>query len=207
MKTLRTIIDFICISQSVTSIAQEEKTSKFELFAYGGIGYTQVENENQPDYDLNVNTGELLLNYKPWNRLGFATGIGYSELSGNGFNALGNFYHKRSLIKIPLLVTINHDISENLFVKTNLGVYTQIIVDDSFEYLGGTSKDVYNGLNFGAQVNFAIGFKIDTRYSIGLNLSSQSDFSSFETVDDAPFTDEQKLKNLSSLGIFMVIGL
>ncbi|MDQ7918145.1 hypothetical protein RBU60_11200 [Mesonia sp. MT50] len=93
MKKLNFILAGILLfSISFVQAQEENQTSKFSIYAYGGIGYTQVKNDNEPDYDLNVNTGEVLLNYKAWDKIGLATGIGYSVLSGSGFNSNGNFY-------------------------------------------------------------------------------------------------------------------
>ena len=63
---------------------------------------------------MNSNSGDILLNYRINQKFGVATGIGIAELSGNGFNSLGNFYHEREILKIPLLATLDYKISEKI---------------------------------------------------------------------------------------------
>ena len=197
----------VLFSLSKIQAQNENKISKFDIYAYGGIGYTQVKNDNEPDYDLNVNTGEIILNYKAWEKIGLATGIGYSVLSGNGFNSNGNFYQKRNLIKIPLLLTINSNISENLIFTGNFGLYGQTIVKDEFQYNDKTETDVYEGINFGAQLGFGIGYQLDERLGFGINFNGQSDFNSFETNNNSTLNDKQRHKNFTSIGIFARIKL
>ncbi len=123
--------------------AQDAKESKFNIMAYGGIGYGIVENDNEPNYNLNSNNGEILLNYNINQKIGIATGIGLNELSGNGFNSIGNLYHERTVLKVPLLVTLSSNFSDNFSVFANLGVYGQNIISDEYRYLNNTQKDVF----------------------------------------------------------------
>ncbi|TYC09704.1 PorT family protein [Bizionia gelidisalsuginis] len=207
MKTSTLLLTLGFILNVVVLQAQETNTSKFNIVAYGGIGYTKVINDDAPNYDLNVNTGDLLLSYNAWKTIGIATGLGYSELSGNGFNTNGNFYQERTVIKIPLLLTLNKDITEHLIVTGNFGFYGQTIVKDEFQYIDSIEKDVYEGFNFGMQLGLGIGYRFDERLGFGVHLNSQSDFSSFETSNNATFKNEQKHKNLTSIGIFATLKL
>lgn len=207
MKTSTLLLTLGLILNVVVLQAQETNTSKFNIVAYGGIGYTKVINDDAPNYDLNVNTGDLLLSYNAWQTIGIATGLGYSELSGNGFNTNGNFYQERTVIKIPLLLTLNKDITEHLIMTGNFGFYGQTIVKDEFQYIDSIEKDVYEGFNFGMQLGLGIGYKFDERLGFGVHFNSQSDFSSFETSNNATFKNEQKHKNLTSIGIFATIKL
>ncbi|WP_333696518.1 hypothetical protein [Flavobacterium sp.] len=86
-----------------------------------GFGYGIVENENQPDYNLNSINAEVLFNYSISKKIGVASGIEINELSGQGFNTFGNFYHERTLLKIPVLVTLNTNVSENISFFSNFG--------------------------------------------------------------------------------------
>ncbi len=125
--------------------AQEEKVSKFNIIAYGGISYGIVKNANEPNYNLNTNNAELLLNYKISQAFGVATGIGFNELSGNGFNSVGNFYNERTLIKITLLLTMNSKMSENFTLFENFGFYGQNLIKDGYRYIDNTQIDIYEG--------------------------------------------------------------
>jgi hypothetical protein len=185
--------------------AQEEKVSKFDIIAYGGIGYGIVESDNEPNYNLNNNHGEILLNYNVDDTFGFATGIGLNELTGNGFNSIGSFYHQRTVIKIPLLVTFNSDFSDKFKVFASLGVYGNNIIKDEYRFLNNTKKEVFEGWTFGLQMGAGFIFELSDHFGLGINLSGQSDFSKLESNINSGFTDEQKIKNLNSFGfIFML---
>jgi long-subunit fatty acid transport protein len=187
--------------------AQEEKESKFNIIVYGGIGYGIVENDNEPNYNLNSNTLEILVNYNINKKFGIATGIGLNELSGNGFNSIGNFYHERTLLKIPLLFTTSSNVTENLRLFANFGFFGQNIINDEYRFLNETQKDVYNGWNFGAQFGFGFAFEMFDNYSIGINYNAQSDLSKFESNNNAGINDKQKFTNLNSVGILFMIDL
>lgn len=190
-------------SYSFIQAQQEEANLKFEIIAYGGIGYTKVKAHIQPSYDLNVNTGEILLNYKIWGKYGLATGIGFSEMSGSGFNKTGVFYSERNLLKIPLLFTLNQNLSDKLFITGNLGAYAQTITKDQLSYIDFGESDVYEGWNFGVQLGFGFGYNIDQKLGVGINFNAQADLSEFETSSGKSFDDNQKHKNLNSLGLFL----
>ena len=57
-------------------------------------------------------------------------------MTGNGFNSLGNFYHERTLLKIPLLATMNYNLSDKFRIVANLGLYGQNIVKDEYDVQG-----------------------------------------------------------------------
>lgn len=186
---------------------KEEETSKFNIIGYGGIGYGIVENNHQPNYNLNSNNGEILLNYKLNQKFGVATGIGFNELSGNGFNSAGNFYHERSLLKIPALVTLNAKIAKNIKIVGNLGFYTQTIIKDEYRFLNNTQKDIYEGWNFGAQIGLGFLYELFDNFYAGINLNSQSDFNKFKTAKNAVINDKQKIKSQNSIGIMFFVNL
>ena len=112
MKKANFILLLACFLTINLIQAQEEIESKFNIIAYGGIGYGIIENNNEPNYNLNSNGGDILLNYRINQKFGIATGIGLNELTGNGFNSIGNFYHDRTMLKIPLLATMDYDVSD-----------------------------------------------------------------------------------------------
>ena len=188
--------------------AQDEvKESKFNIIGYGGIGYGIVENDNEPNYNLNSNSGEILFNYNLNQKFGIATGIGINELSGNGFNSIGNFYHERSLLKIPLLFTLNSNLSDDFKIFANLGFFGQTIIKDEYQFINSTQKDIYEGWNFGAQIGLGFLYEIFDNYYAGINYIGQSDLSKFETNNNVGINDEQKMKNLNSVGIILIIEL
>jgi len=187
--------------------AQEPEFSKFNILGYGGIGYTKIQNDNEPNYNLNSNTGELLLNYNFNSRIGLATGVGFTELSGTGFNTLGNFYHERTLIKIPLLVTFNSNLSDRFKFFTNVGLYGHSIVEDDYQFLEGVQRDFYGGWNFGIQFGVGLMVEVYDGFSFGINFNGQSDFDKFKTNSDAPINDKQKIDNLNNFGLIFMFDL
>lgn len=196
---LLAISSFNCIQ------AQDTIQTKFNIITYGGIGYGNVENDNEPNYNLNSNTGEVLLNYNFNQKFGIATGIGINELSGNGFNSIGNFYHERTVLKVPLLFTAGSKVSENFRLFVNFGVFGQHIIKDDYGFLTTSQKDVYDGWNFGAQVGAGFLFEMFNNFSAGINYNGQSDFSKFKSNTNSGIDDKQKMNNLSSIGMIFMI--
>ena len=207
MKKPNYILLFICFLTISLIQAQEKKESKFNIIAYGGIGYAIVKNDNEPNYNLNSNSGDILLNYRINQKFGIASGVGLIELSGTGFNSLGNFYHERTMLKIPLLATMDYKISEKIKMIGNFGFYTQNITTDEYRFLNNSQKNVYEGWNFGTQLGLGFVFKMFDNFSAGINYSGQSDFSKFKTNNNLGINDKQKLKNLNSIGIILMIDL
>lgn len=213
MKKTKFTLLFICfltfVSQIQAQEKNEEKESKFNIIAYGGIGYVIVKNDDAPSYNLNTNSGDILLNYRINQKYGVATGIGITELSGNGFNSLGNFYHERTTLKIPLLVTLDYKISEKIKMIGNFGFYTQNIITDEYRFLNISQKDVYEGWNFGSQLGLGFVFKMFDNFSAGVNYSGQSDFnfSKFNSNNNSGINNKQNLKNMNSIGVVLMIDL
>ncbi len=186
--------------------SQEKKDSKFSFIGFGGTGNGIVKNDSEPNYNLNSNSGEFLINYKLNQKFGIATGIGFNELSGNGFNTIGNFYHERRLFKIPLLVTATSKVSENFIFFANFGFFTQNIIKDEYRFLNETQKGVYNGWNFGGQMGIGFLFQMFDNFSAGMNYNGQSDFSKFKLKNNG-FNDAQKMKNLNTVGVILIVKL
>jgi hypothetical protein len=183
---------------------QENEYSNVRMLIQGGIGNSIVENDNEVNYVLNTNNAEILLSYRFSNYFGVAAGIGFNELRGNGFNSLGNFYHERNYIKIPVLLTGDYDVSDKIKVLFTLGVYTQNIIKDEYSFVSNKVKNVYEGWNFGTQMSFGFLFEIFENYSFGLAYLGQSDFSKLETNHNAIITDKQKIVNLNSVGLTLL---
>jgi hypothetical protein len=192
---------------STASYSQDDidaSVSRFSLIGYGSIGYAKVENDNQANYDMNANSGELLLNYKFNNMYGVFTGIAFTDLSGSGFNEESIFYHERSVLKIPIGFSITNDLSYKLKTFFSIGAFAQNIISDDYRYLDTTVKDLYAGWNFGAQFSFGITHSFDDSFSLGFLFTGQSDFSKVETTDNASFNDQQKITNLNMLGLLFI---
>jgi hypothetical protein len=207
MKTANYILLIALILSLNLVQSQEEKESKFNIIANGGTGYGIIESDNEPSYNLNGSAVNILLNYKVNKIFGIATGIGLNALSGNGFNSIGNFYHERSLFKIPLLATLDYNVLEKFSVIANFGFYTQNIAEDEYRFLTNTQKNVYDGWNLGAQAGLGFLFELFNHFSVGVNYNVQSDFSNFKTTNNQGINDQQKLKVLSSTGIIFMVEL
>ncbi|WP_417197221.1 hypothetical protein [Bizionia sp.] len=185
----------------------ETKESIFIILASGGIGYGIMDNDNAPNYNMNSNTGDLLLNYRVHSKFGIATGVGFNQLSGNGFNAIGNFYHERYLIRIPLLLTFDKQVADKFSIIGHLGPYAQNVFKDEYSFNAAKIEDVYDGWNFGFQLGLGFVYQIEPHFGIGINYTGQSDFTKLETRNSAVFNDEQKLKNLNTFGLVLQFNL
>ena len=194
------------IAQDTLSVNTED-TSKFNLYLTTGIGYGKVENEEQPNYDLNANIGEIILNYNFAKDIGVGLGIGYVQLSGNGFNQNGNFYHERDLLKIPLVLTTKSKLSDKVNFYAHIGGFGQVILNEEYRYLNTTEEDVYKGWSFGIQGYLGFTYKMSKMMDIGINISTQSDLGKSETESAASLKDEQKVTTLNTIGLAFMFRL
>jgi len=186
-----------------SSNAQDDTDSfnKLDLTLTTGIGYGQVKNDNEPNYNLNANVGEALLTYNFNKNFGLSTGVGWLQLSGNGFNSSGNFYHERDYIKIPLLVRSTQRITDKLNLLLSAGFYGQTIINEEHRYLLSTEKDAYEGWSFGFQGAFGFEYEVSSNWTVGINIATQSDFNKLETKNNASFQDEQNIQTLNTIGL------
>ncbi len=208
--TLCTIISAFTFIGSIFGQETMEKNSRFSLVPYAGIGYVTVDNDKEVNYNLNVNQGTILVNYSfsEKDTYGISTGVGFTEMTGNGFSTNGNFFHERTHLRIPLLLTLNYPISDKFEIFTNLGGYAQTILKDDYQFIGANIEDVYEGWNFGFQFGIGLLYDLGNSWSIGIQVDAQSDFTDFETnsnlalVNETEITpDEQKFKDLSTIGL------
>ncbi|KAB8155182.1 outer membrane beta-barrel protein [Kordia sp. TARA_039_SRF] len=182
----------------------QDTTSKFSLITFGGVGYAIMDNENQPDYNLDASTADILLHYTIGNRWGIATGLGFNRLSGSGFDNTGNnFYHTRGTLKIPVLLSGNYNLSQRVRLVANIGLYAQTIIKDEFEFAGGTSVgEVYEGWGFGLQSGIGLSYNIDSKISLGIMINTQGDFNrgyDADTTVGPPVS--QRIKSINTVGL------
>ena len=210
MKNLKFTTVLFALLITVGTYGQEEesevKNSKISVIAYGGIGYGIVDNDREANYNLNSNSGDLVVNYRFSKYYGIATGLGLNQLSGNGFNTAGNFYHERDLIKIPVLLTLDKDVGNNFKLFGYFGPYAQTILNDEYTFVNAKVEDVYEGWNFGFQLGLSFLYQVSDCLSLGLNYSGQSDFTNFETDNNQLINDEQKMKNLNTVGLMFILN-
>ncbi len=207
MKILKYAILVISIWTNNLTNAQI-KHYDFNILAFGGIGFGVMENDNTPNYNMNSNSAELLLKYRITHKFGLATGIGMTELMGNGFNINGNFHHERKLLKIPLLAVFDYAISENISMIPNFGLYTQYIFEDKYRFLNDSYKNIYGNWNFGAQLGVGLAFELFTNFHFGFNYSLHYDLSKFSSnSNQLIINDKQKLNKANAIGIVLVMEL
>ncbi|EDP95024.1 hypothetical protein U8527_08345 [Kordia algicida OT-1] len=180
--------------------------SKFSFVTYGGIGYAVVDNDNQPKYNLNANTADFLINYRIGKRYGIATGIGFDRLSGNAFNAGGNFYHERGTLRIPVLLSVNYNIAEKVRLMANIGLYGKTVLKDEYSFVGGNVDDIYEGWNFGFQSGIGLAYNFYSKMSLGIMFSNQADFTRLDSDQNSGINDEQKIAGLNTVGLLFGIN-
>ena len=204
MKLKYAIIIVFSLIFNTQGIAQDDTTNdfnRFDLTLVTGIGYGKVENDNEPNYDLNANVGEAHITYNFSEAFGLSTGLGFLQLSGNGFNSNGNFYHERDPLKIPLMIRSNKNIGDKFSLTISAGFYGQTIINDEYRYLLTTEEDVFGGWTFGFQGYFGFGYEVSDNWTVGLNVSTQSDFNKFETENNVSLNDEQRITTLNTIGL------
>lgn len=146
--------------------------------------------------------GEVLLTYNFNSNFGISAGAGWLQLSGNGFNSNGNFYHERDLLKFPILVRSSQKLTDKIKLLLSAGFYGQTIINEEFRFLSTIEEDVYEGWTFGFQGFFGFEYDVSNNWSVGINVSTQSDFNKLKTENNASFQDEQSIQTLNTIGLF-----
>jgi|GEM_PF-1217953 len=204
---------FFCLSQNnksqslptASTALNIEGYSPLRLLVHGGIGFGKVKNNSNPNYNLNLDYFEFLINYRVNNLFGIATGVGLNDFSGNGFNALGNFYHEREELKLPLLATADYVINEKIRAIIGIGFYAKTNLTDDYRFLNTLEKDIYEDWSMGFQGNFSLVFKFSEILSFGLNLNTQTDFTDIEPTPGRVIDDKQRIENISALGVLLLV--
>ncbi|WP_196892848.1 outer membrane beta-barrel protein [Aureivirga marina] len=188
-------------AQDVQSIDNTEyKRKKFSITMTGGLGYATINPDNGRNYNLDANVGEILFNYNFMKNIGVSSGIGTYFLSGNGFDDNGNFYHERSLLKIPLNLSFTVELNKSFEVMARYGVYAQTIILDEYQYATTTLDDVYEGWNFGTNLGIDFIYKANEKMSVGLTYAGQSDFKKFDINSKYGTDQKQKIIGMNTLG-------
>jgi len=220
MKTLNSALVFVFLlsfnfltAQDHTNNADDDyykhqSDSRFSIVGFGGIGYATVDNDNQPNYNLDASTFDFLVNYRIGKHYGVATGIGINRLTGNGFSSTNqNFYHERGTLKVPLLLSVNYNLSEKVRLVANIGFYGQVILTDEYSFASETVEDLYEGWNFGFQSGIGLSYNVNKRVSFGVLFNSQGDFSKFDSDPNKGANDEQKITGINTVGLLFTIDL
>ncbi|WP_298521009.1 hypothetical protein [uncultured Kordia sp.] len=187
-----------------TTDENHQSSSRFSFMAYGGIGYAVVDSRWQPNYNLDANIGEFLVQYRIGKHYGISTGIGIVEMTGNGFYYThGPFYHERANFKIPLLFSVNYKVAPKVRLLANVGPYGQVIYRDEFIFFnGGHVDDIYSGWSIGLQFGVGMSYHISSKMSLGMMFSSQGDFNrlSIDTNKNI-FADPHRISRINTLGL------
>jgi opacity protein-like surface antigen len=186
-----------------------ESDSRFSFMTYAGIGYAVADGKWQPNYNLDANIGEFLVQYRIGKHYGISTGIGLIELTGNGFYYThGPFYHERASLKFPLLFSVNYKVVPKVRLLANVGPYGQIIYRDEFIFFnGGNVNDIYSGWSFGLQFGVGMSYHISSKMSLGVMFNSQGDFNRL-SIDTSKkiFADPQRISRINTLGLVFTIN-
>lgn len=206
IRKLHIALMFLFTLSLVFSQEEPQDHSKFSFSLNANSGQAKVENDNLPNYNLDVNTIELLLNYSFNNHIGIAIGIGYNDLTGNGFNNVGDFYHERQTLRFPVLLTTERHF-ERIVLQANVGLYGQVVIDDEYQYLFFRTDEVFNGWTFGFQGNINLMYQLTDRFALGVNLTTQSDFSKLDSGINEIVNDEQRITQQNTFGLVMNLKL
>lgn len=206
MGNLKTLLLIALLFSSIKIFSQEDNPSKFKMIFNYGFGLGKIENNVEPDYNINSNSIELLFSYNAFKYVGFTTGIGYNKLSGNGFNMNGNFFHQQSAITIPLLYTLKSNLPNNSIMVFSTGICALNVFNDDYIYLNNTQKDIYKDWSYGFQVGLSLYHNISQTLSIGIAYNSLSDFSAIASKNQQ-VVNQQKIANINSVGISILHNL
>lgn len=210
MKKLLLIILITLLSVSIYAQENESETEsdnsfrRLRLSLSPGIGFTTVNNDSAPDYNLNVGFADFLIQYSLTETLGVSSGISIHNLTGNGFNENGNFYKSRSDIKIPILISGGYKVAEKITTTVDFGLFARSIISDEEQYLDFTIEDVYEGWGFGFQTSFSFLFDVSETLTVGINYNSLIDFEDFESNTN---NQTQRLESFNTFGVVVMYSL
>mgnify|MGYP003670046150 CR=1 FL=1 len=139
MKRANIILVFYFILVSLSIQAQVEKETKFNISVFGGIGYGIVENDFDPDYNLNSNQGEIHINYsinrkfgivdiveedvyKGWT-FGGQLGIGLVYQINDNFSCGFQYYGQSDFSKLELNNTQNVTKKQRINNLNSIGLF------------------------------------------------------------------------------------
>src|SRR5699024_10291932 len=142
--------------------------------AYGGLGFGTVNNSKAPEYDVNLITGQLLINYKFNPYFGLSSGLSLLQVSGNGFSKKGAFYHSRKTIAIPVLFTMAYPLDSHVVLMGHLGVNATKPISGSYSYLKGTQSNVYTDWGLGSDVAVGLAYRFSEGFSLGIRFQTQA---------------------------------
>lgn len=198
---MRIVLAILAIAISTCALAQEKTDyHKFNIFFSGGLGFGKVKCKDEPNYNLNTNNAQLLLNYKFSRIYGIATGISYAKMSGNGFNSMGSFHNERSSVKIPLLFTLGAVFNSKYSLDFHFGPYAQSAKTDEFTYIDFRQKDVYTNWNYGMHIGLHFMYRIDEHISFGVHYLGMSDLTTIEASGGLANPDKQLTEKQNSVG-------
>lgn len=214
MKKLLLIILITLLSVSIYAQENENESEtesdnsfrRLRLSLSPGIGFTTVNNDSTPDYNLNVGFADFLIKYRLTETLGVSSGISIHNLTGNGFNENGNFYKSRSDIKIPILFSGGYKVAEKITTTVDFGLFARSIISDDEQYLNFTLEDVYEGWGFGFQTSFTFMFDVSDILSVGINYNSLLDFNDFESAIEGS-NQTQRLTSFNTFGVVVMYSL
>lgn len=212
MKYIFLCFSLLCLSylSAQEADSEEKETDTFrpvKISLTSGIGFARIENEFDPDYDLNVGFVDFLINYKFTETAGISTGLSVHSMTGNGFNQIGDFYKSRSDLKIPLLFSVNYPVSDKINTSVDMGFYARSILSDEERYLNGVIEDVYMGWGLGFQTSFSFLFDVSEFLSLGINYNSLIDFNDFETNNITIADQKQRLGSFNTFGVIVMYSL
>jgi len=163
MKKALICLIFLHLISNISLQAQEKEGLKISAMGFYGLGFGIIENTNAPNYDFRATNLDVIIDFDFGKILGFATGIGFSDLAGDGFNSSGNFFHKRSILKIPLLMSLTYPITKEFDFYANGGFFYEHIMDDEWQYVSNTEKDLYEGSSIGAEIGAGLLIKLPNK--------------------------------------------
>lgn len=81
----------------------------FKIFVQSGFGNATMDQGNSRNYNIDTRHSTINFGYNFWKGVGMNTGLGIMTLRGNGSrpNQNSSFFHDRSTLKIPILLSLD----------------------------------------------------------------------------------------------------
>jgi long-subunit fatty acid transport protein len=163
---------------SLSTNAQVNQASKFNLQLSSGIGSSVIQNDGI-NTRLGTTSAEILGTYQFKENLGIGTGFSIIGLNGNSFNEKGNFNQTRGILRIPVLLNTNKYLSEKTQFITSGGLFVNYIIEDTYRYTGSTEEFEFENWSMGVQARLGICYDIYSKAAVGIAYNIQYNLSEF----------------------------
>lgn len=197
-----TITFFVFLTFTYAHAQNNEKMKKINFLLSIGTASGNIVNDYETGYNLLGENTKLQIGYSFSQHDAIAIGVGYSELTGNGFNAKGNFYQERNILSIPLLYT-RSVYYQQFNIEIGVGLQANKLITDKYHYINETKNNQFSGWNLATKSYIAFLYRITDNAKVGVFYDLSTDLTKYSSTDETYFKGKQRMTLFKSVGLSM----